>query len=170
MLLKCLRTPPGGLSVPSCLAAPRALASTEHVVCDADPSGGLADLLLHNGQVHHLQDTGLHLTNTGCPHFLQVAPACYAPFVSIPEQSLRREKELVRTNTSRSLLAPTPSLIGLSLKYQNRENIGVHSKTLRPGKGTSARLLSVCQAQNPAQGPEPYLYTVSLSGRHTGWM
>lgn len=100
-LLTCLN-PPGDPAVPACPATPWGLASTEHVVRDADPGGGLTDQPLHDGQVHHLQDAGLHLAGAGCPGLLQVAPACHPPLVSSPEQPLEKREGSSENRTSRS--------------------------------------------------------------------
>lgn len=73
------------------------LTSTEHVVGDAYPGGGLAHWPLHDGQVHHLQDAGLYLADAGGPCFPKVAPACHPPFIPSLEQALGKERNPMRT-------------------------------------------------------------------------
>ena len=77
-----------GLILPPQPRPPRALAGTEHVVGDADPGGGLAHRPLHERQVDHLEDAGLHLGHAGGPRLPPVAPARHPPFEPSVEQPL----------------------------------------------------------------------------------
>lgn len=82
--------------VPVVLARDLRLTSTEHVVSDADPGGGLAHRPLNNGQVYHLQDVGLNFADAGCPRLSKVAPACHPPFIPSLEQASGKERDPMR--------------------------------------------------------------------------
>lgn len=155
VLLTCLH-PSNPKALRPLLLSHRGLASTEHVVSDADPGGCLADWAFHDGHIHHLQDTGLRINSTGCPCLLQVAPASHPPFVSSLEQPLGKgdgpsEKQLLQKP-----LAPAPPLRDLNLKHQCRKNFLVFCKKLRPGEGKELLqgLHRASQAQNSPQAPQ----------------
>lgn len=74
---------------------PGVLTSTEHIVCDFNPGGCLAGVLVYNGQIELLQNCWQVFWGSG-PRFFQISPASYPPFETCQHQPVERNRIIIQ--------------------------------------------------------------------------